>query len=137
MVNGILRRWTLYLFGAYNIAAGFTALISPSCTAVLYSVPSVSPEFIGTCRWVGALSIAIGYGAFSAVKSGDRRMINLVLISAVMMIIGSAWSVADGVATWANIGVDSAIQAVAIVALLIPQKVQKQQQMTGIRRLRS
>ncbi|MEW6181750.1 MAG: hypothetical protein AB1500_01045 [Bacillota bacterium] len=136
-MSGVFRRWALCLFGAYNIVTGIIAITSPSLTAVLYSAPSAaSPEFIIPTRWVGALAIAIGYGAFSAVRSGDQKMVNLLLISAVMTLVGSLWSVTGGIATWANVGYDSAIQAVAILALLIPQKVQKQQ-MSGFRRVRS
>jgi len=112
-----ISRLVLYVFGAYNMIFGAIAVISPSITAVLYSVPEVTPEWSGAARWVGAFAVAIGYGAFSAVKTGNKEMLKLLVISAYAMMIATIFSVFKGEASIFNVSFDFIIQAALVIAL--------------------
>ncbi len=117
-----ITRWIFNLFGAYNLVVGVIAVFAPSVTASLYAVSQVTPEFFAASRWIGALAIAIAYGAFTAAKTGSREMVNLVAISAVAAIVASILSIMKGDAAFGNMVLDFIFQAALIIVLVVKGK---------------
>jgi hypothetical protein len=97
---------------------GLIAIVFTPWVAALYLVPDATPEWSAATRWIGALAVAIGYAAFLVAKSPDRKLINVIMLSAVMTIIASLWSIFAGDGTLANFWYDLVIQLIVLITLL-------------------
>lgn len=114
-----LVKWVLYVFAAYNIIVGIIAVTMPSLLENLYAISTLGPETIMTGRWLGALAIAIGYGAFTIVRTPNKEIVHVLIISAIVTMFASILGVLNGNAAVNNIAFDFVLQLALVIVLFV------------------
>lgn len=115
-------KFVLYIFAGYNFIVGIIAVIMPSLVASIYSVDSISPEFSMASRWLGALAIAMAYGALVIVKKPNKEIARILIIGAYATMIASVLGIFSGEVAASNIWFDFVLQAALVVALTMSGK---------------
>jgi hypothetical protein len=64
----------------------------------------------------------LAYGAFTVIKKGQKEMLNLLVISAVGMLAASISASLNRETTFTNIGFDSLVQILLIIAVIMKRK---------------
>ncbi|MDW7650538.1 MAG: hypothetical protein SCK29_10370 [Bacillota bacterium] len=108
----------LYLFGLYYLVAGLAALFVPKLCFSLYGVASVSPSASMTARWLGAMAIAVGFGAFTYVKKPVYQVRQILVISVFANLTGSLLGAFSGEISFSYLWLDTFFNVALILALI-------------------
>lgn len=111
-----------YAFGLYYLVMGLIAVFSPGLAAGFYGATELGPEASLAARWVGALALAIAYGAFAVVSTLRKEILRLLLIAALATIAANVLAVFAGDARFGQLLFDFVIHVGLVAAVILAQK---------------